>query len=312
MKDIRDVSNKLDFTLQISLSVAQEMGMLFGKNDESIPLSASLSNDSGRISLYLDAHQKGKFEPALGRLDHVSKGSYDIYELEAEELVSEIRFFGELVQIPSVVPGGLYFRSGNVFADFRFHHSALGKVSSLIRKISEARNRIKLAHLGKSKGLVGTLREINSRIPLSAISFSYEPEDDYASPEEILASPVIEAKLFAVGMESDFDIVYYAPRMSGPGRVIDAESGIFESTFRTDCIKTLIRDTKQARVPVASLVGEFRSGRVENVIFLPSFLSEDLLNLLFTSSDSVDCRNLQLEGYSPFSSYLQETDKAGN
>lgn len=305
IKELQAISHKLDYCVQISLSVSQEMGLLFAKLDEAVPMYATLQSNSAELSLYLDRAQRGKFEPSFGRFTHNSKGSYDIYQLKAEELVFEFQMFRKIIQIPSVVPGGFYLKSGFVFAEFRFHHSALDSVSNVVREITEAKNRIRLAYLGESPGLLQTLRAINSRIPLSLITFTFEPDNDYISTQDIDAEPVAEAKLFSSGMESDFDVVYYATKDAGDRRLIDAATGIYESKYRTGFISRLMEEVRNEKIPIASLVGIYHSKLVDNHMFIPSFIADEILNTIFEISDSSTNTSLKLTSFTPIEGALK-------
>ena len=159
MKGIGLISDKLDFHIRISLSLSQEMGLFFAKIEEPIPLYATLNDDSAEISLYLGEELRKKFDPSFGKFTQTSKGKFDILNFKAEELMFEFQIFRDITKIPSVVPGGFYLKEGWVYADFRFHHSSLQKVSEIMRRITEAKNRIHISKLsplsrpgGDSKG----------------------------------------------------------------------------------------------------------------------------------------------------------------
>ena len=306
MKEIQAISDKLDFSIQISLSVSQEMGLLFAKLDNAIPLYATLNSNSAEISLYLDREQRGKFEPSFGRMTHLSKGTVDIYELKAEELVFEFKMFRNLIRIPSVVPGGFYFSAGRVFADFRFHHSVMQEINQCVRNINDAKNKIKLSYLGPSDGLIKTILGINSRIPLSLITFTFEPEEGYVSVDDLAEDPFAEAKLFSAGMESDFDTVYYARKMSTKGRVVDVSEGIYESQYRTQFMTVLMDRVRKEKVPLASVLGRYKKDHIENFFFVPNFMADEMLDLILDSAKTADNASLKLTTFSPLERFIEE------
>lgn len=297
MKELYAISEKLDYSLQISLGVSQEMGLLFAKLEEAIPMYASLTDDSAQVSLYLDRQQKNKFEPLLGRITHTSKGTYDIYNMKAEELLSEFQIFRKISRIPSVVPGGLYLKNGLVYADFRFHHSSLKQINDSIREIADSDSKIKLTYLGRSIGLVSTIMAINNRIPLTLITFSYQPENEYMNQDELAGGPVAEAKLFSTGMGSEYDVVYYATKVTGSGTPIDISGGIYESKFKTGFIRKFMGNIQKNKIPIASIVGIYHAKSVDTYVFVPYFITEEMLQIIFESARDTDNKTLNITGF---------------
>lgn len=305
VREVWEISRKLDSYIQISLSVSQEMGVLFAKMDDAIPLYATLNNESAEISLFLDSRNHDKVEPSFGRFTRTMKGDTDIYHLEAEELVTEFQMFRKIVGVPSVVQGGFFLKSGHVYADFRFHHSVLPKISQIAQEITESRNRIRLSYLGRSQGLISTLESIDRRIPLSLISFSFTPGEGYIAPDEVYTNPVAEAKLFSSGMESEFDTVLYTPKANSSCNVVDPVGGIFESHYRTPFMKRLMERIKNEKMPIASVLGRYYRNRVENYLAVPSFMSDEILNLVFSTARDTGNSGIELGSYTPLSDYFE-------
>lgn len=281
MRDIGLVSDKLDYHIRISLSISQEMGLFFAKFEDAVPLYATLNEDSAEISLFLDEELRKKFDPAFGKFTQTSRGKFDILHLRAEDLIFEFQVFKDLMRIPSVVPGGFYLKEGWVYADFRFHHSSLPAISNIVKQISEARNRIHLSRLCHSTGLEDTLRGISTRIPITDVSFSYVPEAGYMSKEMLDSDPVGEAKLFSSGMESEYDVILYSGKTSSKSFTVDSGEGIQETHFSTNFMKTLMKEIRKEKIPLASVIGKFYEGEIMNHFFLPSFIADELLELIF-------------------------------
>lgn len=294
MKDIGLISDKLDFHIQISLSISQEMGLFFAKIEDAVPLYATLNDDSAEISLYLDEEIRKKFDPAFGKFTRASMGKYDILTLRAEELVFEFQVFKDIMRIPSVVPGGFYLKEGWVYADFRFHHSSLQNVSGLIGKITVARNKIHLSKLSPSMGLSETLKRINSRIPITNVSFTYAPGPGYLPREVVGNHPVAEAKLYSSGMESEYDVILYSGKVSGKSVTVDAHEGIHETKFTTSFMKSLMCAVRKEKIPVASLIGRFTEEEVVNHFFVPTFIADQLLETIFRVADETGLKGLKI------------------
>lgn len=297
MKDIGLISDKLDFHIRISLSISQEMGLFFAKIEDAVPLYATLNEHSAEISLFLNEEIRKKFDPAFGNFTQISRGKFDILLLKAEDLMFEFKVFRELMKIPSVVPGGFYLKEGWVYADFRFHHSSLPGVSDVVKKISEAENRIHLSRLSRSEGLEATLKGISSRIPITEISFSYLPDQGYLPREMLESNPVAEAKLFSSGMESEYDVVLYSKVTWEKTKPVDPGEGIHEAQFSTEYMKSLMAETRKEKIPLASVIGRFSEGGIDNHFFVPSFLADNLLNTIFRVGAEHNVRGLKITSF---------------
>lgn len=306
MKALYSISGKLDYSLQITFGVSQEMGLLFAKLEDAIPMYATLSEDSAEISLYVDRQHKNKFDPLLGRLSHTSMGSYDVYQINAEELVVEFEHFKKIAGIPSVVPGGFYLKNGLVYADFRFHHTSLDRVNSSIRDIVGAKNKIKLSYLGTSSDLVETLESIDKRIPLRMIKFAYKPDKDYFNNDDLSREPIAEAKLFANGMQSEYDIVYYAARATSEGTAIDEKASIYEAKFKTSYMRNLMKRIQKYKLPVASIVGVYHEDYIDNYMFVPCFIADEMLEQVFASAADAGIDSLNITGFEAVSDHNME------
>ena len=299
MKEIQAISAKLDCSMRIGLSISKELGVVFSKTDAVIPLYATLNQKSTEISLFLDNEKGIGKEISYGRLTHTKKGSFEVYKLRAEELVFEFEFFRDIVQIPSVVPNGLYLKEGAVYADFRFHHSVLGEMNSVIRRLNLAKNRIRLLYLGKFDDFNQKVREMNSRIPLSKITFVYETDEEYLPPEDVDSEPIGETKPSAFGLDTGYDMVFYGRKMPPGGIAVDASAGIFESKFRTRYMRNLMSKIKQNEIPYAYLFGKYYRDRIECYFYMPSFMADDLLTIMYNAADQVNNTKVELITYSP-------------
>lgn len=305
MKELHSISGKLDYNLQITFGVSQEMGLLFAKLEDAVPMYTTLSDDAAEISLYIDRQHTNKFESLLGRIKHTSMGTYDVYDINAEELVVEFEYYRKIASIPSVVPGGFYLKHGMVYADFRFHHIFLDQVNEAVVEIVNARNKIRLSYLGNSDGLVQTIQSIDKRIPLRMIRFTYEPDKDYFNNDDLSRCPVAEAKLFAIGMQSEYDIVYYATRSTSEGSPIDKNGGIYEAKFKTQFMKNLMKRIQKNKIPVASIVGVYHENSIDNYVFVPCFIADEMLEQIFTSANEVGASSLNITGFEAVSDHQE-------
>lgn len=301
MQDLEPISDKLDFSMQVSMKVNQEMDLMFGHLEGSVPLYASVDdNNIAKVSIYVDQSHNAKIDRIFGKTTRTDKGNYEVYEMESKDIMSELQMFRKIAKIPSVVPVGLYVRDGLVFAEFRFHNSALNLMGDLIKEINQAHNRLKLTFLGQSAGLMNTLERVNSKIPLSFINFSFVPNHDYIAPFKLEEKPVAELKIFSNGLNSEYDIVHYGTEPAQGTAAQSITNGIYETKLRTTFMRHFNDKIRENKVPLISILGLYRENLLENYMTVPTFLADHVLSLLFDTAEESSNETLRLRSFVPW------------
>lgn len=305
MHDLSPISDKLDSSLHVSMNINQEMDLMFSNLIGSAPLYAAVEdNNVAKVSVYIDRAHNTKVERIFGKTKRTEKGNYEVYEIEADDIVSELQIFRSITKIPSVIPMGFYLQDGRVHAEFRFHHSALDGMSELIREINQAHNKLKLAYLGGSPGLVGTLNRINTKIPLTFIRFSYVPSEGYVPPFKLEQNPVAEIKLFSRGIDADYDIVHYGSEPAREGEALSITNGIYEAKFRTEFMRHFKTRLREDQIPLISVLGLYRENLLENYMTLPTFIADHVLSLIFETAEEIGNDSLKLLSFVPWSNEI--------
>ncbi|MDS0256875.1 hypothetical protein ApAK_04175 [Thermoplasmatales archaeon AK] len=292
--------DKLDFTLQISVPLQQDFISVFSKADLAVPLHMSVVSNGVEIFMYVSNHNMGKYESLISKFHHETKGNYKIFHVPANDLLAELRVFSSIIKVPSVVPGGFFLRSGSVHADFRFHHASFSEISLILKEIFSDDNRIRLDYLGPSFGLVSTLREINDRIPLSVLKVSYDSTESAISEDDYVA----EAKVFSWMEPSDCKMVAFGRAAPHGCTTIDSDNCIFECPPRSEFFKSLYHRLLKDHIPVGSIQESRSSGRISVQIFVPTFISDKVVNSILQLSESVSLSNFLVELFVPFERWL--------
>lgn len=301
MHELSAISDKLDSSLQVSMKVNQEMNLMFSSLDGAVPMYASVEeNNIAKVSVYVDRAHNAKIDRIFGKTTKTDRGNYEIYELEAVDLMSELQLFRNITKVPSVVPMGLYIQDARVHAEFRFHHSALDRMSELIREINQAHNKLRLSYLGNSPGLVENLGRINSKIPLTFIKFSFVPAEGYVPPFKQDQKTVAEMKLFSRGLDSDYDIVHYGSDPARGSEAMSITNGIYETKFRTKFMKRLKAILREDQIPLISVLGVYRENLLENYMTAPAFLADQVLSLIFDTAEETGNDSLKLSSFVPW------------
>ncbi len=302
MHALATISDKLDSSLQVTMKVNREMDLMFTSLEDPVPIYASVGDDNvAKVSIYIDRRHDSKLERIFGKTTRTDRGNFEIYEMEADDIASELEIFRNITKIPSVIPMGLYIQDARLHAEFRFHHSALDNMSELIREINHARNKLKLSYLGNSPGLVSTLDRINSKIPLTFIRFSFVPGDGYVPPFKLEHKPVAEIKLFSKGLNSDYDIVHYGSVPSEESGALSITNGIHEAKFRTKFMKNMKVVLREEKVPLVSVLGLYRENLLENYMTVPTFIADNVLSLIFDTAERSGNETLKLSSFVPWS-----------
>lgn len=302
MDELVAISEKLDYSVQISISANQTMELMFAHTEGAIPLYATIDGDRTKITVYLDRQHNTKLDRVLGETTHTTMGNYEIYDIGASDLSSQLQTLKRITAIPSVVPSGFFFKDGRIYAYFRFHQSSLDKMSDVIREILVGQDRIKLSYLGKSTGLIKALEDMNSRIPLSMISFMFPREPDFVLPLDSEQDPIAEIKHLSEGMDSEYDVVRYSKIPENDGPSIFIADGVYESRHITEFMKTFKRKVQEERVPIASAIGVYQKEFLKNYVIVPTFISDHVLCMLYETARINNNVTLKLISFVPFES----------
>ncbi|MEM3676201.1 MAG: hypothetical protein QXV22_03995 [Thermoplasmataceae archaeon] len=306
MEDLVQVSDRLDFTLQVSFHIQQEFLPVFSKVEQPIPLHVSVLSDRAEIFMYVNSRIMGKYEPLISKVNHDSMGDYKVLHLPANDLLPELRVFMNLIKIPSVVPGGLFLHNGSVHADFRFHRASSSAVNRVLREVFSAENRIKVNYLGPSFGIVSTLRDIDTRIPITVVMVSYGVGGENNKDRDSVA----EAKIFSWEDLPECRMVTFGSHLHNDCTVVDPINQVFECDPRSDFLREILRVIRREHLPIASLLETNSSGRVTYQIFVPTFISEKLALIFLDYADKLSLPDFSLERFMPFNRWVDSIQKS--
>lgn len=169
--------------------------------------------------------------------------------------------YKELLNVDTVIMGGLYTINGKVNAEFRFHNSDMHKIEAIIETILSSNHQITIDYLGKY-GLSEALDNINKRIKLSSVNFSFKSKDEFK------AEVKLNGKLI---MMKD--------------NKLSISNGISE--------QSLLESINKARLPFASFTEETRSGRKYCTIVMPAEVVSPFLLRLFNLKNIFDDLHLE-------------------
>ena len=172
---IDEVDKRLDMSLSFSFPIESYVLSTIVK-EKPVPINVYHIKSEQYITFFLQelsANDRMMLEP----LNPVKIGdSLEITEKITNPLVNMI---ADNVGLVSTLADGELFTTGKImFVNFRFHSSQMKGAAELLRKVVSLGADLSGLGLSESKGLVEMLNEIDKRLPLSLVTFSFKEHSD--------------------------------------------------------------------------------------------------------------------------------------
>ncbi len=187
----------------------------------------------------------------------------------------------QINEMPSVIMGYLYLKNGKIFADFRFHKSKSIEISALLLKGIGRGKEIVVESLFAPSGEISFLSEMNTRNPLSMIT--------YSTPS--VADDPLEKCLSMNGgiaqIEKKAGVKYRAlvyldssPIEKDSVRAISEEEYIYEAEGNNPVVQEIRKNASDQVIFRASHFARIIGGRLMVSVFLPTYQVREFLKIL--------------------------------
>ncbi|MGC8618697.1 MAG: hypothetical protein ACP5UZ_08210, partial [Thermoplasmata archaeon] len=189
--------------------------------------------------------------------------------------------------VPTLADAEIYVKGKNLFSSFRFHSSDLLGAGKLIKKIVFMNDDLEQIQMTRSNGIVEILKQINERIPLSVITFSFTQR----TSQQFIAEWKAKSKDPLEG------IMYN----------LQEEDEIQQYNFSGEPTSSLIESIYKDHIPLASYLELHENDKVKVIVHLPSCLLKSFLVRLYQSlEDRADFRVDSIENYGENRAKLSE------
>ncbi len=292
--------------LGFSVEFKHKLLPLIQKDIALIPATMNHIENSSHIDLFIRATDDTRIGGIISTFNPIKRGGYYIVRVADSEFPEMNSFSMKLLSLPSSVPGELYVTGDRLFSSIRFHHSDLEKVSGIAGAIIDSGEKARLEDLGPSFGGINTLDSVNSRIPLTMISFTFLridqlPEglykDHYGEVNiELIAGGKYRVTVYPIKQESKND----------NQNVVSAEDGIYSYLGTGKFQQELFIKSGERRIPVAATISKVKDGSITFNQFIPKAFKDEQLSVLFETARNHPSVNFRLTTVRDYDSTIWE------
>ena len=295
------------------LSVSGDSPLLeySGRHKIYAPIIARKVGDSMILTLSMKkTGNADRFTTLLPRMFHAEdKGDSWLINSPLKSF-SEFSIIDEIVKIPSVIMQHLYLKNGKLFLDLRFHQSRSGEISDFIMDhLAEAVGEITLESMVSGSGAISFLTEMNSRVPITFISYSIpafneDPVERCLSSNDSIAE--IEKK---PGPDYRALIFSKSPITKKDELITISEEDNFYETWGNNPILQEIRnvgnDNSIFRLAHFLRVNE---GSLIVSVFIPAHQAMDLIRIIAKINHNTDKHPVKLRSFQAYREDLFKID----
>ena len=264
---------KIDKRLDSSLSFTAALGTMapqFINSRKDVPMSLYVHEKEMGFNFFVDSPNKEETE-LLRFYDPIRLGTLSMITQLIDLQVLRL-FYENIASVSRMVLGSFYSNGKYLFVDFRFPNTCLDEVNKIMKSLGSFSFDVSLTRLGPSKGLINTLNEIESRIPLTVVDFSYidNNQEEYISEWRTVFDP-----LGAVSYGKD-----------GKG---DIERIDLSKSPLAPLLSLLLKDKLQP----AGFFENHTGGRVQSKLIIPTILAKAFFIRYFSATEKVTGIDLQ-------------------
>ena len=268
---IDEVDKRLDMSLSFSFPIESYVLSTIVK-EKPVPINVYHQKSEQYITFFLHGVSAND-RMMLETLNPVKMGdSLVITEKITNPLVKRI---ADNVGLVSTLADGELFTHGKiVFASFRFHSSEMKGAAELLRKVVSLDVNLSGLGLSESKGLVEILNEIDKRLPLSLVTFSFKEHSDtkFVLEWRNLHQPPLNF----IKYNLDGDI---------------SATNLTQSNGQTSAFLTAV---DKDHIPLGTYLEYHNKERVQAYVYVPRMLVKPLLVRLYETTEKV--KDFRLEG----------------
>ncbi|MGC8515468.1 MAG: hypothetical protein ACP5OC_04945, partial [Thermoplasmata archaeon] len=297
---------KLDMRISVSVEQKHPLISVISRDYQYIPLHIDTFGGRSSIDLFLESGGSRQMENIAANYKVLRMDDVIIVRLDVEEIQGIPAVVRDVLSLDSVCPSGFFLERGLIKADFRFHHSDLPKVSEIIAKTLSQENNVKLTDLGKGKGAIATLKQMNDRVRLSVVSYEvgWNPGPDAGIPDNF----IFDAKpLSFEGKEIEAIVLYgNSSKERKFGRPVSIEDGVYTTKIDSDFVKDVWTGCNEKHIPRGAVIAKPSKGQIQIHTFLPSSLVNQYIEVLFKATKDRGRNDVVLTGSRAYDNSIWE------
>lgn len=280
---LEKIDKRLDFCLSFTAAL-ETMAPQFIISRKNVPMSLYVHQKEMGFNFYINSPNKEETE-LLRFYDPIRLGTLSMITQSVDLQVLRM-FYENIASVSRMVLGSFYSNGNYLSVDFRFPSTCLVEINKLVKFLISFNLGVRVTKLGPSKGLIDKLSEIESRIPLTVVDFSYKDnlQKEYISEWRGVFDP-----LGAVSYGKD-----------GKG---DIERIDLSKSPIAPLLSLLLKDKLQP-------VGFFENhagGRVQSKLIIPTIFAKAFFIRYFSATDKV--AEIDLERIVPYETAKEAIDE---
>ena len=307
---VRDIDRKLNRRLVISLKQSTELFEATKRFSGTLPATVFMEDNATYLNVFFpkDNENDTHFKILLRRFDAIERKDGYVVRDRINN-IKDMRIVSDLLSVPSMVLNRLDIYKGEMHFYSRFHDNFSPEVSEALSRYSADNENTRIEWLGPSPGITSILELINSKYPISLLSYQVPVEQD----DEILNN-LISGDQYLMEIENSqstgnkFKMLVYSSKP-----VIDPESRGFRTISDEDCIyethgsnRFLSEIRRRANnIPVIRLRYFVKKlgNTMEAYLFIPTNQTHEYYSLLYDIAKEENNR-LIVRNYLPYSNDL--------
>ncbi|MGC8506189.1 MAG: hypothetical protein ACP5NK_05735 [Thermoplasmata archaeon] len=279
----------------IDKGLTMQCDIAFGWNDalidflRKLPLKVpgflSITKEKSAIRYYVPASVESSVDVKRNLTMLGATKINDLWMVEQDVSNTPISEIIELfLSVRSVALDMVMFESGHLKFRFRFHLNYLVKISEIVLKNVSENDLFSVEYLGESYGLLTTLKEISSFVPLSAVEFQFVlPHAYVAGAENPFRGKWIRIRKTDSG-SMKFRHIYYAPEglVSGHSKdveIISEQDHLYEMITENPLVANLMNETESKKI-YTLWINQYDNNAIMARVWLNSVYVKEFLGII--------------------------------
>ncbi|MEM0133651.1 MAG: hypothetical protein QXU18_00270 [Thermoplasmatales archaeon] len=277
----RDVDRSIGYMLSVSMVQSHPLIPVMEKELGEVPLHTDRVGEESYIDLFVQGEKALRFEKLVSAYDHEMRGDLLTVKLKSAEMGIVSGIMDRILDIETVMPGGLYLSGSRIRAEFRFHPSDLHRITVIAGDILQMRNGMEIVSLGPDPGGMASIDAVNDRISLSMVGF------DTDLPPEIASSGITDAYFEVDSAHTTKDSLRTIAICNSP--IHDSwqplpGGGLYLTSVTAPFINLVRNGANEAHIPRAGTIMKLAGGKLRALAFMPRSLLREYLDVLFSVS----------------------------
>ena len=264
----REVENRTDMTLGISIEQQIPFYPILEREIDTIPLDFQVTDKGAFIDLFICGEPGLKLETMLMQYRPTRIGECLILRMSADEMVTASEILGRIDEIPRSVRGSLYLKDGKINVEYRVNECGKKRITSVIGDVMEMKNRIRIVDLGPGGSGIASIEAVNSRITLSVVAYEVDILQDLHIGHE----------------ECYIEYNFHGEEKRGFRAMIHTQNDTEIKYLDSPFLREIQRFSVEAKVPKAAILARPVEGVYRSFTFLPSVMRDAHLSILYSAA----------------------------